>query len=369
MNEWYKMVKQEFPEQYERMQKWGRRSVSFSTVAPTGSVSLLSNNCTGGIEPLFSPFYFRRKKINPNDENARVDFVDQNGDSWTEYPVLHPKFKDWLVNYLASNEDNPYELISNLTKAELEKAFEESPWHKSTANDIDWIKRVELQAIVQKYISHSISSTINLPKDVSLDSVSNIYMESWMRGLKGITVYRDGCRSGVLVSDTENTSTFLYNSAFKRPKEIKGELHKTTLNGERFSVVVGLIDDKPYEIFGCDYHNEDGKSRNGTIRKVSKGNYVFDDIQLTTNMTDEQAVITRLVSTSLRHGADIKFIVEQLNKGGGNVISFTKVLARVLKKYIPDGVIAKQTCPECNTDSMIYEEGCKKCKNCGYTAC
>jgi ribonucleotide reductase alpha subunit len=362
-NEFYDMLYNNFTEQAKRMYNYGRRNVSWSTIAPTGTVSLMTQT-TSGCEPLFMPYYMRRTKINPN-ENKRVDFVDQNGDSWTEYAVLHPKFRDWLIVYLAYS----YKLISNLTKVELEKAFKESPWYGSTANDIDWIKRVEIQAILQKYTTNAISSTINLPNTVTKKEVNDIYISAYEKGLKGITVYRDGCRSGVLVSDTKYTSEFIYNSAFKRPTEIKGELHKITLNGEKFSIVVGLIDDKPYEIFGCDYHTEDGKSRIGIIKKINKGNYIFDDIQLTTNMNDEQAVITRLVSTSLRHGTDIKFIVEQLNKGGGNILSFTKVLARVLKKYIPDGVISKQVCIECGSDSMVYEEGCKKCTNCGNSAC
>ena len=186
-NSFYSFISKEFPVQVNRMIKWGRRNVSFSTVAPTGSVSILTAT-TSGLEPLFMPFYMRRKKVNPGEENVRVDFTDESGDTWQEFPVLHPKFKDWINTNFDELGMSGFENLNNLNKEDLQKYFEKSPWYGSTANDIDWIKRVQIQSTIQKYITHSISSTINLPSDVSEEEVSRIYLESWKQGLKGITV-------------------------------------------------------------------------------------------------------------------------------------------------------------------------------------
>lgn len=362
-NPFYQFLIDEFPTEFERMQAFGRRNVSWSTVAPTGTVSLLAQT-TSGIEPLFMPFYTRRKKVNPNDKDVRVDFTDQNGDTWMEYSVLHPKFEQWLIQYRGSTN------VRNYTAETLEKYFKKSPWYGSIANDIDWIKRVEIQGIIQKYITHSISSTINLPSDVSEEEVSKIYLESWNKGLKGITVYRDGSRSGVLVSNTSPTNKFEYKDAPKRPKELSAEAHVTTVKGDQFSVIVGLFDDKPYEVFIESNHKLTGE---GFIKKKSRSVYLFEQndtsIDISSEMTDEQAAITRLVSTSLRHGADIKFIVEQLNKSDGDLFSFTKGLARVLKKYIPDGAKASIKCSDCGSENVIFEEGCHKCLDCGSSKC
>lgn len=370
-NKFYQMLLDEFPEKVERMCRYGRRSISFSTIAPTGSVSLLADNCTSGCEPLFQPFYMRRKKINPGEAGVRVDFVDEIGDSWQEFPVLHPKFKEWIkVEYKTFTDED----IMLLDKKSLEDFFFKSPWYGSTANDIDWKKRVEIQAILQKYTTNAISSTINLPSTVTYEEVSNIYLYGWKMGLKGQTVYVDGSRSGVLVStENKNRNTFSYIDATKRPKELKGEAHITKINGVSFTVIVGLLDNNPYEIF----------ITNGTIKgegliiKQKKGEYNFIQNNesnsthkvLTDNMSDEQAAITRLVSTSLRHGADIKFIVEQLNKCDGDIFSFTKGLARILKKYIPNGAKSTIQCSNCNSKNIVFEEGCNKCLDCGNSKC
>ena len=379
-NDFYKFIRKQFPEQYERMQEWGRRNVSISTVAPTGSVSLLTQT-TSGIEPLFMPFYMRRKKVNGNE---RVDFVDEIGDKWQEFPVLHEKFKDWyLYNLKVQKEriekeepdrDISWTPVEELTKEQLQKSFELSPWYGSTANDIDWIKRVEIQSTIQKYITHSISSTINLPNNVSEEEVSKIYLESWKQGLKGITVYRDGSRSGVLVSSTENKgrNEFNYVDAPKRPKELKCKIHTTNANGKKYNVIIGLLNDKPYEVFVTEYFTHEQEL---ILKKINKGRYdLIKDGQtysesITSEMTDEQAAITRLVSVSLRHGADIKFIVEQINKCDGDLFSFTKGLVRVLKKYIPDGTKSTVKCNDCGSENVIFEEGCSSCKDCGSSRC
>ncbi len=375
-NSFYQFIANEFPGQAKRMFKHGRRNVSWSTVAPTGTVSLLTQT-SSGLEPMFLPYYIRRKKVNPG-QNVRVDFTDQNGDTWQEFPVLHPKFKDWLFIEGDFNGGTPTsqkvfnEWVAGLTKEQLTGYFEDSPWYGSTANDIDWLKRVEMQSIIQKYTTHSISSTINLPNNVSEQEVSDIYMAAWKQGLKGITVYRDGSRSGVLVSETEKFS-FEYNDAVKRPKELLCHIYATTSAGSKYNVVVGILDNKPYEVFITEYFTSETTL---VIRKVKRGRYdllkngeTYSE-SITSEMTEEQEAITRLVSTSLRHGADIKFIVEQLNKtSSDNMFSFTKSLARVLKKYIPDGVKASVSCNDCGSIQVIFEEGCAKCLDCGSSKC
>lgn len=371
-NSFYQFICDKFPEEAHRMYHYGRRNVSWSTVAPTGTVSLLAQT-TSGIEPLFQPFYIRRKKVNPNDENVRVDFTDQNGDTWQEYPVLHTKFKDWLeINDRTTGySDAIKEKV--LCKDWLKDCFDSSPWYKSTANDIDWVKRVEIQGIIQKYITHSISSTINLPNNVSEEEVSEIYLESWSKNLKGITVYRDGSRSGVLITEpSKKEDSFEYKDALKRPIDVECNIHNATSNGTKYNVLVGLLNNKPYEVFVTEHFtNEDSL----ILRKINKGRYdliknneVFLK-NITGNMTSEEEAITRLVSTSLRHGADIKFIVEQLQKTSGDMFNFTKGLSRVLKKYILDGSKSTVSCTDCGSSNVIFEEGCHKCLDCGSSKC
>ena len=376
-NKFYQMLVSEFPNQVSRMIKYGRRNVSWSTVAPTGTVSLLTQT-TSGIEPIFSLHpYIRRKKINPNDKDVRVDFVDELGDSWQEFPIIHPQLLQYLkinnvnFNFEPKNKKEQDELVLNINEYLNNN---NTPWSGSTANDIDWIKRVEMQSIIQKYTTHSISSTINLPNNVSEEEVSKIYLESWKKGLKGITVYRDGSRSGVLVSATENKGRdeFNYVDAPKRPKELKCKIHTTNANGKKYNVIVGLFNDKPYEIFVTEYFTHEQEL---ILKKINKGRYdLIKDGEtysesITSEMTDEQAAITRLVSVSLRHGADIKFIVEQINKCDGDLFSFTKGLVRVLKKYIPDGAKSTVKCHDCGSENVIFEEGCNKCLDCGSSKC
>jgi ribonucleoside-diphosphate reductase alpha chain len=369
-NELYQFLLDEFPEQAYKMARHGRRNVSWSTVAPTGTVSLMTQT-TSGLEPLFMAFYTRRVKVNPNDPDMRVDFVDKMGDKWMELPVLHPQFKKWIeVNYIDIVDDMPTD-VAKLSPERVQQLFEESPWFGSTANDINWVRRVEIQGIIQKYITHSISSTINLPNNVTEEEVRKIYLASWKEGLKGVTVYRDGCRSGVLVSDTAEPKEFIQRDAVKRPKKLPAETHVTVCKGDSFNVIVGLMDGKPYEVF---MDNSDNRySANGYLVKKAKGKYWFenggDPVDIKSFMTDEQEAITRLVSSNLRHGVDIKFIVEQLQKTDGDMFGFTKGMARVLKKYIPDGVKSTATCKDCGSDNVIFEEGCSKCIDCGSSKC
>ena len=373
-NNFYDFLNEHFTEKVDIMYQYGRRNISWSTVAPTGSVSLLADNCTSGCEPLFQPFYMRRKKINPNDENVRVDFIDDSGDSWQEFPVLHPKFKDWL------EINDSFTGYSDAIKEEvldqdwLKDCFEASPWYKSTANDIDWKKRVNVQSILQKYTTNAISSTINLPSTVTEEEVSDIYMYGWKKELKGQTIYVDGSRSGVLVNNNnKNTSKFEYKDAIKRPKELKADVYTTTSQGKKYNVFVGILEDKPYEVFITDHFTNEESL---ILKKIKKGRYdlikdgeVYSE-DITTEMSESEEAITRLVSTSLRHGADIKFIVEQLTKTpSDNMFSFTKSLVRVLKKYIPDGVSSTIQCNDCGSNNVIFEEGCNKCLDCGSSKC
>lgn len=381
-NSFYKAMLNNFPEHCSRMYQYGRRNVSFSTIAPAGSVSILTQT-SSGCEPVFMPYYMRRKKINPNDKNVRVDFVDQNGDSWQEFAVLHPKFKDWywehqyqLVEDFGISTVDIVTNIENLSKEHLQKVFEKSPYYGSTANDIDWKRRVEIQSILQKFTTNAISSTLNLPSTITVDEVKNIYMMSWEQGLKGQTIYRDGCRTGVLVADTKNNeSAFEYRDAPKRPKVLQCDPYNVVSSGENFHVFVGLFDGKPYEVFARrDDMKLDRDEPRGLLIKAAKGAYKFESERLTfenvvANMTDSQEAMTRLISTALRHGADIKFIVEQLSKTEGNLTSFSKVIARILKKYIPEGAQSTITCHDCGGHNVIFEEGCMSCKDCGSSKC
>jgi len=372
-NQFYEMLSTDFQIQSKKMYNYGRRNINWSTVAPTGSVSILTQT-SSGVEPLFMPYYMRRKKINPNEVGVRVDFTDQNGDKWQEFAVLHPKFKDWMMSWDISTHVG-MKNFEDLNQNDLKTLFEVSPWYQSTANDIDWKKRVEIQAILQKYTTNAISSTINLPSTVTYEEVSNIYMHGWKAGLKGQTVYVDGSRSGVLVStDTKpQNSSFEYKDAIKRPKELDGEMFITVANGQKYKVIIGSIDSKPYEVFASLYVEEDGKPRKGKIIKEKKNLYNFyssgEVLYVTADMTDEEAIITRLASMSLRHGANIKFLVEQLNKSNGNITSFGKAVARILKKYIPEGEASTLKCEDCGSTNVVFEEGCSKCKSCGKSAC
>lgn len=367
-NDFYQMIVEEFFEQAQRMAKYGRRNVSWSTVAPTGTVSIMTQT-TSGLEPLFLAFYMRRKKINVNDPECRVDFVDQSGDKWQEFPVLHPKFKDWLIAIDVWRED--------LTKAELEEHFRHSPWFGSTANDINWANRVKIQSFIQRYTTNAISSTINLPSDVSKEEVSKIYWMAWRMGLKGVTVYRDGCRSGVLVSDSSKTKevAFSQKDAAKRPKSLAGEGYIVTVKGQEYMVAIGLLNGKPYEVFAT--HNAWDVPRKFAcdIIKGGRGKYELDikDLmkieEFNISITDEEAAVTRLISTALRHGTDIKFVVDQLNKTQGLIVGFTKAIVRVLKYYISEGEKSGVKCSECGGSNVIFKEGCNSCLDCGSSKC
>lgn len=354
------MLSRELPEVYERMMKFGRRNISISTIAPTGSLSNLTKT-TSGIEPTFILSYIRRKKINPNDVGTTVDYVDALGDKWQHFEVVHPKLQIWKD-------------VTGETNLEL------SPYFGSTANDLDWYSRVKLQAICQKYVTHSISSTVNLPNDVAISVVENIYMEAWKHGLKGITIYRDGCRDGVLVSSVEKKSEFNENNAPKRPKELQCELHYVNIKNTSWLILVGMLDNKPYEIFGGINNNilSNKNQKQGIIKKQQRGVYalelegiIIENIIEKFDNTD-YGFHTRSLSAMLRHGIPLQYVVDQLLKTDkdNNLFSFNKVISRVLKKYIKEGT--KQTgqvCSQCNSTNLAYQEGCLKCLDCMYSKC
>jgi ribonucleoside-diphosphate reductase alpha chain len=336
----------------------GIRNISLLTQAPTGSVSILSKS-SSGIEPVFANSYIRRKKKNHDSVNNDSDFVDQNGDRWEEFKVFHPNLEYYL---------NKFD-----TKVIPEYFVE--------AHNIDWNFRVKLQSTIQKYIDHSISSTINLPSNTTSETISQIYMEAWKQGIKGITVYVEGSRTGVLVNSTQNTS-FQRKDAPKRPKELECDIHTVTVKGEKYTFFVGLWDGLPYEIMGgkSEYVEIPAKFTKANIVKFhkqqSRYDLIVDEIRIN-NITkifenNNYEVLTRMLSLGLRHGANPSFLVEQLLKDPeSDFFSFSRAIARVLKKYIADGtkVSSDKICPNCNSDSLRYVEGCVTCSSCGYSKC
>lgn len=354
-----------------KMEKYGRRNIALLTQAPTGSVSILSKvgsfntyGVSSGVEPVFRNSYTRRKKINPGDKNSRVDYVDIVGDSWQEFEVYHSNVSNY-ISLFHTGKGVKNEIL---------------PDYFVTSDQIDWEKRVIIQGIEQQYIDHSISSTINLPKGTKSDVVSKLYLKSWKSGLKGVTVYVDGCRDGVLITNkTTNTevsqdgrpSKIVPAMAPKRPTELGCEIHHATVKGIKWTVLVGLLYGEPYEVFMGRAKDlaVPIKYKNGKIIKISKGNYnlhvVGSDLVIKnivdTSYDDESAWATRMISTSLRHGIPVEYLVEQLSKDG-SVVDINNVLARILRKYVKQNEIKKKdACPQCGGSELIYEEKCKRC--------
>jgi ribonucleoside-diphosphate reductase alpha chain len=364
--------------------RWGRRNIANTTTAPAGSVSVLTQT-TSGIEPAFMLHYTRRKKINPNDKDARVDFIDNLGDKWTEFPVYHHKFNEWMKFKI------PVDEREKLTPEEMVLM---SPYKGATANEINWVSKVDLQAAAQKWVCHAISNTTNLPSDIDVETVKQVYMRGWESGCKGITVYRDGSRSGVLVSnkneisDDRNSMKFVDNNAPKRPESLTCDIHHVTIKGEKWTILIGLMEKRPYEVIGglSKYVEIPKKFKSGDITRNSKKSK-YSKYDLICGSGEEQFIIrdvvavfdnpnyagfTRTLSLALRHGAPIQYIVEQLQKDKeADLFSFSKVIARCLKNYIPDGTsLGDKTCLNCGAEnSLVYQEGCVTCKSCGSSKC
>lgn len=361
------------PEISKMWKKTGRRNIALTTTAPTGTTSAMTQT-TAGIEPAIKQEYKRRRKLNAFESTAKVDFTDEMGDKWKEYHIVHHGLVKWM-------------------EVTGEKDMKKSPYFGATANDIDWIASVNLQAAAQKYVDHSISKTCNLPENATQELVSQAYMRAWESGCKGFTVYRDKCRSGVLVNlddtGTNRPSDIKYVMAPKRPLELPCDIKKAKIQGEQWTIFVSLFSGKPYEIFGglskyIDIPNKYklGKIiKNGKVDGVSTYNLSVgegDDQMMVKDIANvfdntTQGAFTRTISLALRHGAPIQYIVEQMLKDkDSDITSFAKVIARVLKQYIKDGTktTSERKCPECGKDdSFAYQEKCLLCLNCGYQKC
>lgn len=370
-NSWYEWLSDDYTREHINMTVHGRRNISWSTVAPTGTVSIMAQ-CSSGIEPVFLPFYERKRKcMSPED---RVDYTDIKGEKYTVFVVVHPNFAKWLCYSTFNGNFNSNEYLERLQDIEyLKKAFMESPYYGSTAPEIDWHQRVKLQGIVQKYITHSISSTVNLPKETTEEEIANIYIEAWKAGNKGQTIYRDGCREGVL-NKVEKPKVIDNRQAPKRPKELEADYYQIKVKGEQFIVLVGLLEGKPYEIFAFrPLRPVSIPAHKGKIIKVSKMHYSFDseyiqlsDFQLANTNVEERAA-TLYASMLLRHGANIEYIIKTAKKVNDNITSFSSAMCRILAKYITNTEV-KEVCPECG-GKLVRDGGCIHCIDCGYSKC
>lgn len=382
-------------ELYDLMLKYGRRNIACLTIAPTGTTSILTQT-TSGIEPVFLPVYKRRRKVNANDKEVRVDFVDESGDAFEEYVVYHPKFITWM-------NINGIEVKDNYTQEQIDEIVAKSPYYKATSNDVDWLNKVKMQGAVQKWVDHSISVTINLPNDVSEDMVNKLYVEAWKSGCKGCTVYRDGSRSGVLISlksekkkTTENAEPNPADEngfvTHKRPIELDADVVRFQNNKEKWIAFIGLIDGKPYEIFTGIADDDEGifcpKSvSKGKIIKVIDENgqkrYDFQFVNkrgfkttiegLSEKFNPEFWNYAKLISGVLRYRmpiAQVLKLVGSLELDNQSINTWKVGVERALKKYLPNGEKASgQTCPNCGQESLVYQEGCLICTNCGTSRC
>ena len=372
---------------YQDMVKYGRRNIAMLTIAPTGTVSICTQT-TSGIEPVFMVSYKRRRKVNPNDKNAKVSFTDNDGNSFEEYNVFHPKFMTWL-------EVNGYDVeeVKNYDDAKLQEIIIKSPYYKATANDIDWVNKVKMQGEMQKWVDHSISVTVNVPAETTEELVSEIYQTAWECGCKGMTIYRDGSRTGVLVSNKKEEKKNVENDIIEthspiRPKTLECDVVRFQNNYEKWIAFVGKINNKPYEIFlgkQDDFYlppfvetawitknkGEDGKSRYD-LQFQDKQGYKVTIEGLSRSFSPEFWNYAKLISGILRHGMPITNVVtliQNLSVNEDNINAWKNGIARALKRYIPDGTkVDKEVCPTCG-EALVYEDGCKHCKNCGYSKC
>ena len=388
-NPYIKRLAEQDPEMYENMLKYGRRNIACLTIAPTGTVSILTRT-TSGIEPVFMPVYKRRRKVNPSDVDARIDYVDESGDSFEEYIVYHPKFIEWMkVAEIPVKDD--------YTQDEIDEIVARSPYSKATANDIDWLEKVKMQGRIQKWVDHSISVTINLPATVSEELVNQLYVEAWRSGCKGCTVYRDGSRSGVLIAvekkpEVKETLIAPEHHVLKRPIELEADVVRFQNNKEKWIAFVGLTDGKPYEIFTGLADDDDGifcpKSvTKGKIIKAvdADGNkrYDFQFINkrgykttiegLSDKFNPEYWNYAKLISGVLRYGMPIDQVLKLvggLELDSQSINTWKMGVERALKKYLPNGTKASgQRCPNCGNETLVYQEGCLICTSCGTSKC
>ena len=383
-NPFIKRLREADPDMYAEMVKYGRRNIACLTIAPTGTTSLMTQT-TSGIEPVFLPVYKRRRKVNPNDQNVRIDFVDESGDSYEEFIVFHHKFADWM-------KANGYDTTKRYTDEEIDELVAQSPYYKATSNDIDWVAKVRMQGQVQKWVDHSISVTVNLPSDVTEELVGNLYIEAWKSGCKGCTVYRDGSRAGVLVSNKDKKQTANPNEMpAKRPMELDADVVRFQNNKEKWIAFIGLYNGRPYEIFTGIADDEEGimlpkAVTSGKIVKHydAEGNSRYDfQFQnkrgfkttvegLSYKFDKEYWNYAKLISGVLRHGMPVHQAVElvaSMEFDNENINTWKNGVERALKKYIPNGTEATgEKCENCGSP-VVYQEGCLICKTCGTSKC
>lgn len=379
-NPFIQRIKEADPVLYNNMVKFGRRNIALLTIAPTGTTSLMTQT-TSGIEPIFSVFYKRRRKVNPNDLDVKVTFKDEVGDCWEEFVVFHHKFVDWL----RLNGYDPEE-VTHMGDKEIEEIIAKSPYYKATANDVDWIAKVKMQGAIQKWVDHSISVTINLPSDAKEELVSDLYLQAWKSGCKGATVYRDGSRNNVLTAG----KTEAHSERPKRPKVLECDVIRFNINEEKWVAFVGLKDNKPYEIFTgvadeevfpipksimkgriIKTKDEDGKTRYD-FQYTDKYGYKKTIGGLSHTFSPEFWNYAKLISGVLRHEMpiqDVVTLVQSLKLDSESINNWKNGVERALKKYIPNGTKAKGTCGECGSHNLVYEEGCLICKDCGCSKC
>jgi ribonucleoside-diphosphate reductase alpha chain len=388
-NPFIRRLREADPALYQEMIMHGRRNIALLTVAPTGSVSLCTQT-TSGIEPAFEIAYKRRRKVNPNDEHVKVAFIDKNGDSFEEYTVLHPKFKVWA-------EVNGYDAqkLELMEQEELDELIECSPYYKATAYEIDWVKKVQLQGSVQKWVDHSISVTVNVPADVSEQLVSNIYKTAWECGCKGMTIYRETSRDGVLVplekkeTNVIEDATFSETTAPKRPERIEADVVRFKNKDEEWIAVVGLFNGRPYEIFTgkADSFYLHPAIKKGWVVRVkptktepARYDFIFVDNQgyegiirgLSRMFKEEYWNYAKLISGILRHGMPIPNVVNLISKlrfDDDTIMTWKNGVTRALKRYIKEGTKVKLSCPECSQETLVYKDGCVSCVSCGHSKC
>lgn len=382
-------IKEAAPDVYEDMLKYGRRNIAMLTIAPTGSVSILTQT-TSGLEPVFAVSYKRRRKVNPNDKNVTITFKDKVGDTWEEYHVFHHNFVTWL-------KVNGYNLdeVAHLDEKELKLIIQKSPYYKATANDVDWLAKVKMQGAVQKWVDHSISVTVNVPKDTPEELIGNIYETAWKVGCKGMTVYRDTSRDGVLVQHSEKKeksdgSEFIETKAPPRPERLEAEIVRFQNEYEKWIAFVGILNGRPYEIFtglAEDFWIPAWVQKGWIVKhkmadSASRYDFQFEDKQgykitiegLSRSFNKEYWNYAKLISGILRHGMPLPFVVNIISKLHFDVDSINtwkNGVERALKKFIPDGTkAAEHACPKCNeSNALIYQEGCLVCNSCGYSKC
>lgn len=388
-NPFINRLKDADPELYERMKKYGRRNIACLTIAPTGTTSLMTQT-TSGIEPVFLPVYKRRRKVNPNDASVKVDFVDETGDAFEEYIVFHHKFVTWM-------EANGYPTAKKYTQDEIDELVEKSPYYKATSNDVDWLQKVRMQGRIQKWVDHSISVTINLPNEVDEELVNKLYIEAWKSGCKGCTVYRDGSRSGVLISAEEKKKKDCNCVeqpviVYKRPRELDADVVKFQNNKEKWIAFIGLLNERPYEIFTGILDEEEGIflpkniSRGTIIKNTDESGIKRYDFQYTNKrgykttleglsdkFNPEYWNYAKLISGVLRYGMPIEQViklVQGLELNNESINTWKNGVERALKKYMVDGAEVKgQKCPNCGSETLVYQEGCLRCTSCGSSKC